>query len=181
MFMEKSAYCLCTGDAQGGESHLWNAISQYRGLPCVRMLLWLILKGKILTNSESFRRHMSNNTCCGLCGALEEDIFHLFRDCVEARLLWAWVEDWDIAIGTFLWNIWVNRNYRLFSPDLVSPEGIYHRSMQMIEEFGRASSLLRLNQRSTPLRAPTVARWEAPPTGWIKGNLEVRIGEEDIL
>ncbi|KAK8593400.1 hypothetical protein V6N12_045482 [Hibiscus sabdariffa] len=139
------------------------------------MLLWLILKGKVLTNSERYRRHLVVDSCCGLCGATEEDFSHLFRDCTEARLLWVrvvkdeklakflsidfrtWLmanienrqhfsitkEDWDIAFCTFLWNIWVNRNYRMFSPESISFEGIYHRSMWMIAEFGRASSSLR--------------------------------------
>ncbi|KAK9016945.1 hypothetical protein V6N11_079437 [Hibiscus sabdariffa] len=29
------------------------------------------------------------NPCCGVCGASEENLSHLFRDCVEARMLWA--------------------------------------------------------------------------------------------
>ncbi|KAL4284458.1 hypothetical protein GQ457_16G019810 [Hibiscus cannabinus] len=88
MFTVKSAYSLRACDAQGDELQLWKAVSKYRGLPRIRMFLWLVFKRKILTNSEHVRRHMSINSCCGLCGALVEDLSHLFRDCVEARLLW---------------------------------------------------------------------------------------------
>ncbi|KAK8572775.1 hypothetical protein V6N12_028818 [Hibiscus sabdariffa] len=204
IFTVTSAYSMLANDAQEGESHLRNIIAKYRGLPRIRMLLWLILKGRILTNSERFRRHMTNNPCCGVCGALEENLSYLFWDCVEARILWArvvkeerlaeflsldfqtWLadnirnqqqfsihpKDWDIAFGTYLWNIWVNRNYSLFSPELVSSEGIYHRSLWMIVEFGRSSSLLRLNQRSSPIRASTVASWEATPARCIKVNTD---------
>ncbi|KAK8541661.1 hypothetical protein V6N12_014288 [Hibiscus sabdariffa] len=77
------------GVAQGGESQSWKTISKYRGLPRVHMLLWLILKGRILTNSERFRRHFSNESCCGLCGAVEEDLSHVFRDFFEARMVWS--------------------------------------------------------------------------------------------
>ncbi|KAK8510054.1 hypothetical protein V6N11_029049 [Hibiscus sabdariffa] len=200
VFMVKSAYCLCAGDAHRDESQLWKTVSKYCGLPRIRMFLWLVIKGKILTNSERVRRHMSNNSCCGLCGAMVEDLSHLFRGCVEARLLWsrvvkeekldefltldfqAWLianmlnqqsfsinaEDWDVAFGTYLWNIRFYCNFRIFSPDLITSEDIYHRRLQMIAEFGRTSSTLRLNQQSTPLLTSNVVRWEAPTARWIK-------------
>ncbi|KAK9016946.1 hypothetical protein V6N11_079438 [Hibiscus sabdariffa] len=42
----------------------------------------------------------------------------------------------------------------------------------MVAELGRASSLLRLNQHSAQVRASIVTRWEAPPAGWIKINID---------
>ncbi|KAK9033652.1 hypothetical protein V6N11_049838 [Hibiscus sabdariffa] len=43
VFTVRSAYCLREGEVQGGEHHLWKAVSQYRGLPrdCFEArLLW---------------------------------------------------------------------------------------------------------------------------------------------
>ncbi|KAL4334150.1 hypothetical protein GQ457_07G011810 [Hibiscus cannabinus] len=204
IFTVKSAYNLCNGDAQGVESPLWKAVLKYRGLPRIRLFLWLVFQGKILTNSEQVRRHMSNDPGCGLCGASVEDLSHLFWDCFEARMLWSrvvkeeklsvfltidfqtWLvsnfqnqqdfaknpEDWDIAFGTYLWNIWRRRNERLFSPDIIPAEDIYFRSSRMIAEFGRASSMLRLHQHAAPNLTAAVQRWEAPATGWIKINTD---------
>ncbi|KAK8579921.1 hypothetical protein V6N12_070219 [Hibiscus sabdariffa] len=40
-------------------------------------------------NSERVRQRMSDDACCRLCGAAEEDLSHLIWGCVEARLLWS--------------------------------------------------------------------------------------------
>ncbi|KAK9006001.1 hypothetical protein V6N11_035055 [Hibiscus sabdariffa] len=40
--------------------------------------------------------------------------------------------------------------------DFITSEDIYHRSLRMIVEFGRASSMLRLNQQSAPLLTSNV-------------------------
>ncbi|KAL4272858.1 hypothetical protein GQ457_13G019130 [Hibiscus cannabinus] len=81
-------------------------------------------------------------------------------------------EDWDVALGTYLWNIWRRRNERLFSPDIIPAEDIYFRSSRMIAELGRASSMLRLHQHAAPNLTAAVQRWEAPAAGWIKINTD---------
>ncbi|KAK8579043.1 hypothetical protein V6N12_069378 [Hibiscus sabdariffa] len=80
------------------------------------------------------------------------------------------MEDWDIVFGTNLGNIWVYQNYRLFSPESTYSESILHRSMRMVEKFGRACSLQRKGRFQAPLHGQFVTHWEVPPMGWVKEN-----------
>ncbi|KAL4362445.1 hypothetical protein GQ457_04G027620 [Hibiscus cannabinus] len=87
-FSVKSAYRVCLG---GGDEHLnadWNVISKFRGLPRIRVFLWLLYRGSLLTNSERVRRHLTGDPSCSVCGATLEDVSHLFRHCLEARVIW---------------------------------------------------------------------------------------------
>ncbi|KAK8985572.1 hypothetical protein V6N11_068825 [Hibiscus sabdariffa] len=174
-FSARSAYHLRAGIAQRGMDKEWSILSKYRGLPRVRGFIWLVLKGRILTNSERVRWHMCDDACYGLCGAAEEDLSHLFWGCVEARLFNQQqfsirLEEWNIVFGTILWNNWTYRNRRLFAPEAICSESILHRSMRMVEEFNRACSMLRKGYLQAPLHGHVTAQWEPPPEGWIKVN-----------
>ncbi|KAK9046224.1 hypothetical protein V6N11_052119 [Hibiscus sabdariffa] len=78
------------------------------------------------------------------------------------------MDDWDIVFATILWNIWVYRNYRLFSPESIYSESILHRSMRMVEEFGHACSLQWKGRFQAPLHGQFITRWKVPPMGWVK-------------
>ncbi|KAE8704604.1 hypothetical protein F3Y22_tig00110450pilonHSYRG00928 [Hibiscus syriacus] len=87
-FTTKSAYQqrLTISAGQGEES--WEFLTKYRGLPRIRMLLWLICKGRLLSNEERPRRHLTSDSSCALCGAALESISHILRDCSEAKSTW---------------------------------------------------------------------------------------------
>ncbi|KAE8679315.1 hypothetical protein F3Y22_tig00111402pilonHSYRG01195 [Hibiscus syriacus] len=60
------------------EEQAWKVIASYKGLPRIRMLLWLITKIQLMTNAE--RRHFSDNASCTFCGNSMETISHVFRE-----------------------------------------------------------------------------------------------------
>lgn len=52
------------------------------------MFLWLIWHGRILTNDERKRHHMTEDDSCPLCLLDIETILHALRDCTFARNIW---------------------------------------------------------------------------------------------
>ncbi|KAK9045582.1 hypothetical protein V6N11_051491 [Hibiscus sabdariffa] len=65
----------------------WEIISQFRGLPRVRIFLWLCYRGSILANGERQRRHLTEDPSCIICGAVNDDVSHVLRECFVARSL----------------------------------------------------------------------------------------------
>lgn len=66
----------------------------------MRTFLWLIIHGRILTNAERCRRHLSLSDLCPLCSLHSESLLHLFRDCPSISALWGGIVPLDI-IGDF--------------------------------------------------------------------------------
>uniref|UniRef100_A0A2C9V942 Uncharacterized protein n=1 Tax=Manihot esculenta TaxID=3983 RepID=A0A2C9V942_MANES len=64
--------------------HIWALKCPQR----VRNFIWLACRGKILTNEERFRRGLTNNEACGLCGTHQESVLHVLRDCRMIKSVW---------------------------------------------------------------------------------------------
>ncbi|KAK9046568.1 hypothetical protein V6N11_052454 [Hibiscus sabdariffa] len=67
---------------------IWKAIAAFRGIPRVKTFLWLVCHGKVLTNDERGRRHLTIDRGCHVCGVGSENIDHILRWCPLAFLLW---------------------------------------------------------------------------------------------
>ncbi|CAN1762633.1 Putative ribonuclease H protein At1g65750 [Linum perenne] len=66
----------------------WNMVWQWSGPRRVQYFLWLLSCGKILTNVERKRRHVTEEGSCPRCRAAEETIIHTQRDCPFAHSVW---------------------------------------------------------------------------------------------
>ena len=53
----------------------------------VKIFLWLVLKGKILTKDNLLRRGWSGDEACVFCG-MDENINHLFLVCSLSKFIW---------------------------------------------------------------------------------------------
>ncbi|KAL4291241.1 hypothetical protein GQ457_14G017610 [Hibiscus cannabinus] len=62
----------------------WLEMRHTEGSP----FLWLAASGRILTNAERTRRRMSDCSMCGVCGDMEESIYHLVRSCPSTLAIW---------------------------------------------------------------------------------------------
>lgn len=54
----------------------------------MKHFLWLILKQRLLTNSERVRRGIEQDASCQLYGHSMEDALHILRDCAFAKEIW---------------------------------------------------------------------------------------------
>ncbi|CAA0812774.1 Unknown protein [Striga hermonthica] len=147
-FTTASAYHSLAGPTAMEATRIWKLIWQWEGPQRIRQFLWLVAKGRLLTNCERFRRHVAASPCCELCGGHEESIIHALRDCSGAQQLWRlfipgidftnflhmnlndWlvthlsspemygVENWPCLFGIVAWRIWHARNSCIFNHEV---------------------------------------------------------------
>ncbi|CAN1142648.1 Putative ribonuclease H protein At1g65750 [Linum perenne] len=66
----------------------WKVVWKWTG-PCkIQYFLWLVAQGKLLTNLERKRRHLTEDGECPRCANSDESILHVLRDCVFAQQVW---------------------------------------------------------------------------------------------
>lgn len=141
-FTVSSAYTAAT-------EHQWNTAESHFRLPWkwpgsqrIRTFLWLALQGKLLTNAERVRRHLTTDAACPACGWHTEDLNHVFRECPVARRSWYLLAEnppdpshphtsfvdwllynlspvnnsqvWRLTFGILCWKLWHNRNTLVF-------------------------------------------------------------------
>lgn len=122
-------------------SLIWRAPTQQR----IRAFLWLACHDRLLGNGNRYRRHLTDDPKCFICGELDESTLHILRSCPAARCVWnkvggpansqafyqgelkSWVTsnleynngdtdvDWPIYFCTTLWWIWRWRNCYVFN------------------------------------------------------------------
>ncbi|KAE8722050.1 hypothetical protein F3Y22_tig00014444pilonHSYRG00149 [Hibiscus syriacus] len=83
-----SAYEVRLQDSMEPAALPWEYIHEYRGWPRIIILLWIIYKWQLTSNTERTRRHLANDLSCVLCGGMVEDTSHIFRECKATRLAW---------------------------------------------------------------------------------------------
>ncbi|GKU95851.1 hypothetical protein SLEP1_g9158 [Rubroshorea leprosula] len=66
----------------------WRWIWNIRCTERVKFFIWLLRKGRVLTNSVRFDRHMASSLMCPRCEQAIETPIHLLRDCYYSRLVW---------------------------------------------------------------------------------------------
>lgn len=87
-FTVKSAYESLVADELVFEDLNWKLIWDNSLPPRIKNFLWLVRRGRLLTNGERARRGMSADAGCVLCGAVNESIMHVLRDCQFAQEVW---------------------------------------------------------------------------------------------
>ncbi|CAN1138897.1 Putative ribonuclease H protein At1g65750 [Linum perenne] len=87
-FSIKSAYLLLLELRRMEGSGVWSSVWKWPGPTCIRHFIWLATQGKLLTNEERRRRHISNDGSCRRCGAEVEDVEHILRACPVAVEVW---------------------------------------------------------------------------------------------
>ncbi|KAB2615114.1 ribonuclease H protein [Pyrus ussuriensis x Pyrus communis] len=83
----------------------------------VKVLVWLVAIGKLNTCDQIQRR--SPFICfsphwCSLCKAKEESVNHIFLHCSYTIQLWKAKALWGCLVSAVFWNIWLERNKRIF-------------------------------------------------------------------
>ncbi|CAL9018286.1 unnamed protein product [Prunus brigantina] len=57
--------------------------------PKLKIFYWLVYQGKILSNEQRVRRHLTYDASCMYCRGVNESVLHILRDCYRACIVWA--------------------------------------------------------------------------------------------
>ncbi|CAN1141919.1 Putative ribonuclease H protein At1g65750 [Linum perenne] len=144
--------------------------------------------GKLLTNLERKRRHLSDNASCPRCAAMDESIMHVTRDCPFASEVWdkagvstaatiqtetdfeCWFtevlkHDKALDIKILCWYLWKARNELVFNQAVENPQSIVAKAGAWTATVKAA--LGDSNGRvAIPIRNRTNVSWEPGLAQW---------------
>jgi hypothetical protein len=70
------------------DESLWRVLWKLRVVPKVRIFWWRVLKGIMPDYSTLTRRHVMEDSTCGICKATSENLMHALIECSHAKLFW---------------------------------------------------------------------------------------------
>ena len=88
-FTVSSMYDLVVAEANLSNRRPWHKIWKLKVTPQVKLFIWLLLHGKILTNAERLRKSFTHNPLCYYCPGMVEDLNHILRYCSKVKDLWS--------------------------------------------------------------------------------------------
>lgn len=104
-FSMASAVSFLQGNIGKKDSQLFSSIWSWKGPERIRLHLWKMASGALLTNEARARRGSSNSADCPSCVGNVESIIHVSRDCPFARDLWKVLLGSDIPINFVSLNL----------------------------------------------------------------------------
>ncbi|KAM2637494.1 hypothetical protein EV1_021984 [Malus domestica] len=87
VFTVKSAYNLFFDEEDLPDS-CWDFIWRVNVPPKLKVFLWLMSKGRLLSNEQRVRRQLTSDSSCMTCCGPIESIAHIFKDCSRAMCIW---------------------------------------------------------------------------------------------
>ncbi|CAN1179373.1 Putative ribonuclease H protein At1g65750 [Linum perenne] len=78
---------------------------------------------------ERVCRHLADSSVCPRCGAQDETVCHVLRDCPIAVGVWREL-DRGTLFGVSIWMIWKSRNESIFTNSNLTPPQIAQRSLR---------------------------------------------------
>lgn len=88
-FTIRSSLCLMQNVSDAIDDNYWELIWSAPVQQRVRAFLWTVGHDRIMCNSLRFKRKLTDDPKCYVCGAEEESSLHILRDCATARMVWS--------------------------------------------------------------------------------------------
>ncbi|MBA0582009.1 hypothetical protein Gorai_024163 [Gossypium raimondii] len=149
----------------GLHHYFWKFIWKLKILPKIWVFALCIGHGLLPTNAtlSSIKSHV--DLVCSRCRNGDEMLLHALRDCPKAR---------EVLIADFistLWNIWNSRNNAIFRGKEEDVYRIWEHARKLNTDF----RIHNLSSQPVLLQVPRCCRWEKPPIGIIKVNVDVAV------
>ncbi|BFG33690.1 hypothetical protein CerSpe_199640 [Prunus speciosa] len=87
IFTVKSAYELLFAETSEVDP-FWQSVWKLKIPPKLKIFAWLLYQGKVLSNDQRAKRHLTLDPSCLICGWLSESILHILRDCSRTKEIW---------------------------------------------------------------------------------------------
>lgn len=87
-FTIKSAIRIMRHESDVIDDVAWNAVWSAPVQQRIRAFPWLVCHDRVLGNLNRFKRRMTDDSKCYICGAEEESTLHIIRDYAATRMIW---------------------------------------------------------------------------------------------
>lgn len=199
-FTTKSAYVKELEDTEElVTDRKWRNVWNQQGPGRWQCLSWLIKHGRLMTNQEKCRRHLSQCDKCQFCNGGVETISHMLRECPRVRRIREklvkpskWREFWELNFSE--WVDWNLRGENLGISE-TSWQIIFQATVHLLWSSRNnfcatgMEDKLQIRQEEILIRAEMVQsgmsessrnsrksivniRWEKPEENWIKVNVD---------
>jgi hypothetical protein len=72
---------------------VWKLVWKLDTVPKVQVFWWRVLKGILPDYSTLSRRHVREDSTCGICKNASENLLHALTECAHAKLFWTAAKD----------------------------------------------------------------------------------------
>ncbi|GLT58280.1 hypothetical protein SLA2020_311850 [Shorea laevis] len=199
-FSVKSAFCLLQQHRVSRIQHRrnWKWIWKLQCLEKIKLFVWLLWRGRVLTNSIRFERHFAATPVCPRYAQGVETPLHLLRDYCHSRLIWEtsadlpngfftsdfeeWLsknanetlsngglrQNWSTLFLSIIWVIWKSRNAVIFDNRRTPPQVLYQQASSLATDTRLALAANTLVHTSSP----RWVRWFPPDFPFLKLNTD---------
>ena len=144
-FSIKSAIMLMKNESEFLNEDCWDMVWTAPIQQRQRAFLWLTCHDRLMDNNNRFKRKLTDDPKCFICGHDVESSIHVLRDCPAASMVWKeiggiaftpefvrgdikqWItynlaqnaqgDWWPTMFGITVWWLWRWRNSRVFEPN----------------------------------------------------------------
>ena len=97
-----------------------------------------------------------------------------FTDCARQMLKYGAPQDLEILLVAS-WSIWYGRNQKVFQDGNLSPDQVWCFAASTRLDYRQANDLCNQSQTAG------VGKWEAPPPGWCKVNVDGAVSRDGSM
>uniref|UniRef100_A0A2N9FUN2 Uncharacterized protein n=1 Tax=Fagus sylvatica TaxID=28930 RepID=A0A2N9FUN2_FAGSY len=174
-------------------SQLWTALWSQKVPNKIKQFLWRVCNNALPMKTNLVHRKVILDATCDECLGASETITHALWTCPFAKQVWSLEKSlaelrqltvhsvielvWyilevsttmDIEIfAVIAWAIWQRRNSLKFQVTSESPDRVYHRALDLLQEFQNAHV-----SQTIPAQSYIPCAWHPPPTGVMKINFD---------
>ncbi|CAN1144938.1 Putative ribonuclease H protein At1g65750, partial [Linum perenne] len=193
-FTIKSAYLFIKEVEQDDQGELWKSVWKWEGEAKIWHFMLLASHGKLMTNEERRRRHLTLDAACQECNDGFEDIEHILRKCHFAQQVWRsmmphfldgsaaldfkawWVagiknNKWALMFSVITWLLWRRRNHFIFENENMLVPEFYSQAKFWIHLYSSCWKALQVSgEASGSARKAHLIGWRPPEEGWFSLN-----------
>lgn len=195
-FSIRSALSIMRHESDVVDDDCWDAVWKAPIQQRIRAFLWVACHDRLLGNFNRYKRRMTSNPSCFICGHNEETTLHILRDCPHARMCWRklgdssnypqlfqgtlkdWItrnisgehevmnEKWHTLFGVTVWWIWRWRNCHVFDRMQGIPSDIGAFLQIRYNEARRGWEDVSNMPEGSHQKIQSFIRWQSPAAEW---------------
>lgn len=207
--------CFSTGSAYESilelegvpDNSLFKSIFRWSGSERIRVHLWKLAQGAIITNAWRQRRGLTGVSTCPMCGTEDEDLVHMTRDCRGATQVWNFLADnqlphdffttdihqwlasnlkensscrgikWQVIFGVATSVIWQARNEKLCAGKIYLAVEVGIKAFHQALAMHQSIQDNSLSGSLSPRGIPNILLWSHPDVNFVKCNCDAAVGQ----